>query len=36
MNTLKDGYLWVVDFIDAHPHVAFWAVVALAVLVVIT
>lgn len=27
----KDGYIWVVDQIEAHPHVGFWVAVGLVV-----
>lgn len=36
INKIKDGYLYAVDGIASHPHVAFWvgsvAIVVLAVL----
>lgn len=24
MNKIKDGYIWTIDFVEAHPHLTFW------------
>lgn len=29
MNKLKDWYITAVDFVQDHPHAAFWAIVGL-------
>ncbi len=32
IDAIKSGYLWVIDKIEAHPHIVFWSgSVALAV-----
>ncbi len=36
MNVVKDIYLYCIDWLDFHPHYAFWVIVALAALVVVT
>jgi hypothetical protein len=28
MNVVKDSYLWLIDRIEGHPHVALWLSVA--------
>lgn len=35
MNAVKDGYVWTIDRIEDHPHVAFWAIAVLALLAVL-
>jgi hypothetical protein len=35
MNTVKDGYIWTVDWVEDHPHVAFWVIAGLLLAVVI-
>lgn len=32
MNKIKDGYLKVVDFVEYHPHKAFWIGMAVLIL----
>jgi hypothetical protein len=36
MNVVKDIYLWSIDWLDYHPHAAFWVIVGLAVLAIVT
>ncbi len=28
INAIKNGYIWVIDQIEAHPHYVLWAVLA--------
>jgi hypothetical protein len=36
MNAVKDIYIYCIDYLDFHPHYAFWAIVVLAALVIVT
>lgn len=35
VNAVKDGYLYVIEGIAGHPHIAFWSAVALIVLALV-
>ncbi len=35
INAVKDGYLWLVDYVDDHPQASVWIFVGVAVLLLV-
>jgi hypothetical protein len=35
INAIKDGYIYVIDGIDAHPHITLWSGLGLIVLALV-